>query len=307
MITTKIEKFENYGKVLSIKDGVCEVKVTLDLGPRMVYCGLTGRENVFFCDLERRTNCKKEEMEKYYGEGRFWYLYGGYRLWMAPEYLPVTYYPDNDPVQYVIKGDTVTFIPPVQKEHELQMLFGVTLRGDGRITVNNRLINFSKKKKTGSAWTLCAMAKDSYTFGLQSVTDTGLLPNRTLVLWPYTKLRDRRITLTDRLVSVRQDPDSKSALKIGFNNEAGKIATLTKDGTLFVQRYKTDHDKEKYPDGGCSAEIYSCPDFTEAEALSPCQTVMPGHSLDFSLEWELSAVDCPDRDVKTLEKLIRNA
>ena len=307
MIKTNVAEFENYGRVLEITDGAVEVKVTLDLGPRVIYCGLVGKKNVFFCDLERKTKCDKPEMEQFYGQGRFWYLYGGYRLWMSPEYLPVTYYPDNDEVEYVIKGDTVIFVPPVQKENELQMLYSLTLSGDGKITVNNRLINFSHSRKQGAAWTLCVMSKNSYTFGLQTARDTGLLPNRTLVLWPYTKLNDKRITINDRLIAVKQDPDGDGALKVGFNNEAGTVITVTEDGTEFIQRYKTDHKNGKYPDGGCSCEIYSCADFTESETLSPIQTILPGHSLDFSIEWELKSINENGRDEKTLQRILDSA
>ena len=304
MIQTNISEFENYGRVMHITDGVCEVKVTLDLGPRVVYCGLCGKQNVFFCDLERNTGNKKPEMEKYYGKDRYWYLYGGYRLWMSPEVSPQTYYPDNEEVEYVIKGDTVTFIPPLQTENQLQTLFSLTLHGNGKITVNNRMINFSSKKKEGAAWALCAMAKNTYTFALQSETDTGLLPNRTLILWPYTKIDDERLTIRDRLISIKQDPKADRALKVGFNNEAGVTVTLTPDDTAFIQRFKTDHKNAKYPDGGCSAEIYSCADFTESEALSPLQTILPGHCLDFSLEWELFTTNEKARDEKTLKRII---
>ncbi|MBQ7700759.1 MAG: hypothetical protein IJT49_10535 [Clostridia bacterium] len=304
MIKTNITEFENYGRVMHITDGKCEVKVTLDLGPRIIYCGLCGRQNVFFCDIERKTCNKKPEMESFYGKDRFWYLYGGYRLWMSPEYSPQTYYPDNEEVEYVIKGDTVTFIPPLQTENQLQTLFSVTLCGDGKITVSNRMINFSSKKKEGAAWALAAMAKNTYTFALQNDTDTGLLPNRTLVLWPYTKINDKRLTVTDELICVKQSPEADRALKVGFNNEKGAVATLTEDGVLFIQRYKTDHKAGKYPDGGCSCEIYSCPDFTESEALSPLQHILPGHCLDFTVEWELFDTEEKKRDEKTLQSII---
>ena len=306
MIKTNISQFYNYGRVMHITDGVCEVKVTLDIGPRVVYCGLCGKQNVFFCDLERKTNNKKPEMEKYYGKDRYWYLYGGYRLWMSPEASPQTYYPDNEEVEYVIKGDTVTFIPPLQTENQLQTLFSLTLQGNGKITVSNRMINFSSRKKEGSAWALCAMAKNTHTFALQNDEDTGLLPNRTLVLWPYTNINDERLTVTDGLIDIKQSPDAEAPLKIGFNNEKGAAVTLMEDGTVFIQRFKTNHKTEKYPDGGCSCEIYSCADFTESEALSPLQTVLPGHSLDFSLEWELKSVDVKERDVITLKRIIEN-
>ena len=62
MIKTSVEEYKNYGRVLRIDDGALDVRVTLDLGPRVIYCALKGKNNIFFEDLERRTCCEKEEM-----------------------------------------------------------------------------------------------------------------------------------------------------------------------------------------------------------------------------------------------------
>ena len=280
-------------------------KITLDIGPRVIYCALAGKKNVFFNDLQRRTCCCKPEMEEYYGKDRFWYLYGGYRLWLSPEELPFTYYPDNDPVKYSVSEDTVTLCPPEQTENGLQTGYSLRFAGDGRIFVNNTITNTSDKTVRGSVWTLCVMSQNSITFGAQSIRDTGLLPNRPIVLWPYTHIKDERITLTDGLIAVRQDPDGEGALKIGFGNESGKLMTLTEDGQLFTQRFDTDHIGGVYPDGGCSSEIYSCPDFTEAEALSPLSDIEPGSTLGFCLEWNIADVGEIDTDPASLENLIR--
>lgn len=286
MIKTSIEEFENYGKVLCITDGVCEVKVTIDIGPRVIWLSRTGKNNMFFCDLQRRTNCEKPEMDAYYGKGRYWYLYGGYRLWLSPESLPETYYPDNDPVEYSIGGDSVTFTPAPQTENGISASYTLTFEGDGNITVTNRITNISNRPIHGAAWALCVMNQNSFTYVYQNEEDTGLLPNRTIVLWPYTKIGDKRISLTDRAAAVRQDPESCGALKIGLNNTSGKLYTYL-DGELFTQSYETDHKNGEYPDGGCSCEIYSCPDFTEAETLSPYSTVMPGGQIVFRVKWRI--------------------
>ena len=305
MIKACVEEYKNYGKVLHICDGALEVRVTLDLGPRVIYCALPGKNNVFFEDIERRTRCDKPEMDAFYGAGRYWYLYGGYRLWMSPEYLPYTYYPDNDPVVYGIDGDTVTFTPPAQTENGLQTGYSLTFNGAGGIRVKNFIRNISGADKTGAVWTLAVMSQRSHTFGAQSVKDTGLLPNRTLVFWPYADIHDDRIRIENGLVDVRQDPDGNGALKIGFNNELGRVMTLTADGQLFTQSFKTDHENGAYPDGGCSSEIYSCPDFTEAEAISPLRSFAPGESLEFTLDWDLRECGADPDDMKALEKLIR--
>ena len=286
MIKTNVEEFENYGRALNITDGYCTAKVTLDLGPRVIYFAGEGGKNMFFCDLKRKTNCEKPEMDGYYGKGRYWYLYGGYRLWLSPESLPETYYPDNDPVDYTVNGDSVTFTPKAQTENGLQFSYTLTFCGGGKVQVCNVIKNLSDKVIRGAAWGLCVMNKNSYTYAYQNDADTGLLPNRTVVLWPYTLIGDKRLTVTDKAVAVRQDPCSDRALKIGFNNVSGKIMTYL-DGELFTQSYKTYHETEEYPDGGCSCEIYSCPDFTEAETLSPLKTVAPGEQISFEIEWTI--------------------
>ncbi len=286
MIRTNLEKYENYGKVINITDGVCEAKVTLDLGPRVIYFARVGKKNMFFNDLQRKTNCEKPEMDAYYGKGRYWYLYGGYRLWLSPEALPETYYPDNDPVDYVTDGDKVTFIPKMQKENGLQFSYSLHFLGNGTVKIKNVIKNLSENTVRGAAWSLCVMNKNSFTYAYQNDADTGLLPNRTVVLWPYTKIDDHRLRITDRVIAVRQDPSSDRALKVGFNNTSGRIMTYL-DGELFTQTYNTCHGICDYPDGGCSCEIYSCPDFTEAETISPLETLFPGAHMEFELEWHI--------------------
>ena len=299
MIKTVIEDFENYGKVLSITDGTCTAKVTLDLGPRVIYFSRTGKKNMFFCDISRKTRSDEPEMDAYYGKCRYWYLYGGYRLWLSPESLPETYYPDNDPVAYYVEGDSVTFTPKPQTENGLQMSYTLCFLGNGTVKIDNSIKNISNKPFYGSAWALCVMNRNSFTYAYQNVKNTGLLPNRNIVIWPYTDIFDSRISINNRVIAVKQDPMSDRALKIGFNNVSGKLYTYL-DGELFTQTYETDHDNCDYPDGGCSCEIYSCPDFTEAETLSPLQTIGPGDILKFNVTWNIRAAESPVNSIKDI-------
>ncbi len=299
MIKTCIEEFENYGKVLSITDGTCTVKVTIDLGPRVIYFARNGKRNMFFCDLKRNTRSDKPEMNAYYGKGRYWYLYGGYRLWLSPESLPETYYPDNDKVNYKIEDDSVTFVPKPQIENGIQTSFELCFCGDGTVLVKNKIENISDKPIYGSAWALCVMNQNSFTYAYQNDADTGLLPNRTVVIWPYTDVYDKRISFNNGAIAVKQDPASDSALKIGFNNTKGKLYTYL-DGELFTQTYDTYHENRDYPDGGCSCEIYSCPDFTEAETLSPLTSIDPGECLRFDIKWSIKSAD---REINSIEDI----
>src|SRR5882724_1631173 len=87
----KIEKI-NYGgwaNCLRLSNRLIDLVATTDVGPRLIRFGFVGQRNEF------------REFPGMLGKrgGRRWRIYGGHRLWMAPEALP--YFPDNRPVKAV--------------------------------------------------------------------------------------------------------------------------------------------------------------------------------------------------------------
>ena len=44
---------------------------------------------------------------------------------------------------------------------------------------------------------------------------------------------------------------------------------------------------QRYPDNGLSAEVYTCPDYTELELLSPWVYLQVGQVLEHPIAWEL--------------------
>ena len=111
MITIKEVTYKNYGKCLSLSNDSMELYVTVNVGPRIVKCNLLGKDNLMFEDIDRVTHT---DVSSVYGEGKSWYIYGGHRLWLSPESLPETYYPDNDRVVYSTCSTGAEFMPPVQ-------------------------------------------------------------------------------------------------------------------------------------------------------------------------------------------------
>ena len=112
--TVREEQYENYGKVLYIANEKQEMRVTLDVGPRVISYNLIGHKNMFCNDLIRQSSMTDKEFCDIYGKDKAWYIYGGHRFWISPEDYG-TYYPDNDPVSYTRNGNVFLFTPPVQK------------------------------------------------------------------------------------------------------------------------------------------------------------------------------------------------
>jgi hypothetical protein len=117
-----------------------------------------------------------------------------------------------------------------------------------------------------------------------SADPQGLLHNRILALWPYTRLEDPRLVLRDDFILIRATP-SPQPVKIGGYNPHGWLAYWL-DGTLFRKTFDV-QPGASYPDGGCNAEIYCNDQFVELESLGPLVALKPGMSTRLTETWEL--------------------
>lgn len=278
-IEIKETEYENYGKCLRLSNGLIDVVVTIEFGPRIVRFGFINEANILYNDLDRRNFINSESMTERYGKDAVFYHYGGHRVWLSPEKMPETYYPDNEPVVYGILPEGVSFTPPRQKHNDVQLSFEVIMsEGTTDIMVVHSAKNCSKEKQTCALWAL-TMVKGGGVEVIPMSKDSGnaLLPNRMLTLWPYTDIRDSRLSLGNRFITLRQDGGSPNALKIGVNNTPGWASYTCGDYTL-VKRY-VHNTQAAYPDYGCSYETYVCGDFVEMESLSPLYVIEPGEGI----------------------------
>ena len=77
-----IESYENYGRCVKISNRIIEAYVTIDVGPRIIRFAHCNGDNIFYNDIERKSNRSGEKYDEYYYESATWYIYGGHRLWL---------------------------------------------------------------------------------------------------------------------------------------------------------------------------------------------------------------------------------
>ncbi len=264
MIEYKEVDYKNYGKCLEISNGKIDLLVTLDIGPRIIRYGFCGKENMFFEDINREQYYDKEDMRELYGDDKTWYLYGGHRLWISPEYAD-TYYPDNTPVAFEKIKNGAVFVSEAQAITGLQFTITVEIVGDTEVKVSHYVSNNSGESQDYALWALTVLSSGGTEIIKMNDNDTELLPNRMITAWPYTNLADERLYLGKKFVTLKQIPGSAENLKLGFDLNYGTAAYLN-HGSMFVKKY-THYDGSEYPDGGCSFETFTNKNFLECETL----------------------------------------
>lgn len=275
-----IERVEYAGwpNCYRLTDGQIEVVATSDVGPRIVRLGFVGGENAF--------GGLEEQMGLTGGDE--WRIYGGHRLWHAPEAMPRSYYPDNEPVAVEAEGDVLTLTPPLEKTTQIQKVLSVALVS-GRVEVTHTLRNEGLWTIQLAPWALSVMALRGTAIvpQPQAPDPSALLPDRTLMLWPYTNMADPRWHWGAKFVTLRQDPDASGPTKFGLSATDGWCAYWN-DGLLFIKRFDYQPDAV-YPDNGCTVECYTNERFLELETLGPLVWLEPGAEVSHVERWYLFA------------------
>jgi hypothetical protein len=278
-VEMEVVPYGGWENCVRLGNGEVELVATTDVGPRIVRYGFVGEPN-FFKEYPN-------QMGQTGGEG--WRIYGGHRLWHAPEAKPRCYCPDNVPVKHEWDGKTLVLTPPVEGSTGIQKQIEISLATEGtRAAVLHRLTNRNLWAIEAAPWCLTVMPAGGRAVlpqePHQSHSDR-LTPVRPLVLWGYTDMADPRWTWGTKYIQLRQDPTSATSQKAGMLNTLG-WAAYSLDDRLFVKRYGYD-PKATYPDFMCNTQVYTGGDMLELETLGPLAKIEPGGNTEATEEWYL--------------------
>ena len=235
----------------------------------------------------------------------YYRLLGGHRLWVAPEIKELTYLPE--PVEIIEESilGGVRLTQAIDERSGLQKVMEVSLEpGKAAFTIRHILFNQGKKEITAAAWAISQFRLGGVVALPQPTTwadEAGLLPNRSLVLWPYTRLNDPRLRWMEDYLMIRTEPVEKPC-KVGFSHPQGWIAYLL-DGYL-IRKQVAIQAGVQYPDMNSALEIYVNHRFIELESLSPLVQLKPGEHISHEENWSLEEAKNLD-DEKGLADYLR--
>lgn len=274
------EKDTFIGNALVVGNGQIEFTVATDIGPRIIAFNKLNEPNILYQDINLT---RKKDVSHTFGEGKVWYNYGGHRLWLSPE-SEETYYPDNLPVEINRVDDGVIVTSPLWQKINVIPSLRIEFIDKNSIKVTHMVLNKGDKRKL-CLWGLTVMKSGGKMELALEEKDTGLLPNRNIVLWPYTDFFDERLNFYNNKIVIKSDERISKPLKIGAYNDEIKVK-YTLGNNVFIKEFHGDKQKE-YPDFYCNFESYTCDYIHEIESLSPMETVEKDQSITFSEIWTL--------------------
>ena len=262
---------------VALESGPLRVLVTRSVGPRILSLEADGSGNLFAELPDHKLD--------YPGEGDF-HLYGGHRLWVAPEDPTTTYRPDDDPVVITSVEDGLNVVQSADPETGLQKSLRIRIL-ESRVDIDHTVTNLGTQPVECAPWAITQMAPggSGYLPLPTGIADgSPFLPNRSLVLWHYTDVDSPYLELSND--QVRIDTGAVEApLKIGAPNPVGWLA-YWREGTIFAKWAAYDA-QAAYFDLGASSQCFANQDFLELETLGPRVNLAPQAAVTHGESWQI--------------------
>jgi hypothetical protein len=275
--------FEGWPNCIKLSNNDIELIITTDVGPRIIRFGFKNGQNLLYVSPD----------EKGKTGGNNWRIYGGHRLWHAPEVMPRTYFPDNNPVDYILNGETLKLTQAVETTTGIIKEMDITVDPhSNNVKVLHRLINTNLWTIETSPWAITAHAGGGRAILPQeNYIDPAeyLLPARPVVLWYYTQMNDRRWIWGNKYIQLKHDAAIDTEQKIGILNKKGWAAYLNKR-TLMIKRFEF-NPEARYPDYGCNNEVYVNGNLLEMESLGPFTKLTPGAAIEHAEQWFITTLE----------------
>jgi hypothetical protein len=279
--------YKGWDNCVRLSNDLVDLIITTEVGPRVIRYGFLEDVNEF-CEFP-------EQMGKKGGDE--WRIYGGHRLWHAPEQMPRTYYPDNFPVKADFSNGLLQLIQSVETTTGIVKEMDIELHEtSSRVRVIHRLKNEGLWNIQLAPWALTVMAPGGTAIVPLPPRQThaeNLSPVNSFTLWAYTDFSDPRWILGSRFILLKHDREQLSPQKLGVSVPAG-WAAFARNDHLFLKQFEYSHHS-RYPDMGSSVEVFTNEAMTELETLGPLVDLAPGEHVEHIETWDLvSGIAQPD-------------
>ena len=277
MGTIEVEQvtYEGWEDCLRVTNGIVELVATTAVGPRIVHFGFVDERNELYLHDDDTGETGGEE----------WKLYGGHRLWHAPEEDPRTFVADNAPIEYEVTELGCVLTQPTEDLTGIRKEIIVEMAPESaEVELIHRITNEGVWPVELAPWAITVFEPGGKAVvPLPEGDHEELQPDRSVTLWPDANPGDDRLEWVDDHLLVRQDDDEE--IKVGASG-AEEWTAYVNDGHAVVKSFEWD-ETASYPDMGCGIEVFTIPIMLELETLGPKVTIDTDETVEHIETWTL--------------------
>ena len=271
--------YKDYGKCLKVTNDVVEVIISIQYGPRIVKYGFVNDINHFAESIE----------DKIVTSNGDYYIIGGHRFLYLTENENNIYIPDNKNVEYESIEGGIRLIQPIEEHTYFNKIIEIIFEGDSKLRVVHKIVSENHFNINVSIASITVMDSNGIELIPLDMKCEGKLPNKSLVFWPYSNLKDQRVYFGDKYIAMKVNENIYDNFRLGFNMNFTR-ALYYSQNQLFVkevkQREKTG-ETEEYPNMGSKYESYITKNYIEMQTNSPKSLLKANGCVEHEEIWNL--------------------
>ncbi|BAK80643.1 hypothetical protein [Candidatus Arthromitus sp. SFB-rat-Yit] len=264
--------YKNYNRCLRITNNLIEVIVFIEDTIRIVKYGYINGNNQFEDGL-----IDKDSKE----------IIGGHSFSYVPQIDKNVDFIDNQGITYETIVNGVRFIQNIEKWTQIRRVIEIIFeKNSSRITVIHKILSlnaFDINIAICSNTIVRNGGIEVIPFGRGSNRD---VPNKSLIFWPYSNLKDSRVYLGDKYVAMKVNENIYDRFRMGINTDL-KYLLYYNNNEMFIKEFSLIEGEYEYPNMGCKYESLITPNYLEMKVNSPIYSLSTNNYIIHTEVWDI--------------------
>lgn len=259
--------YKDYNKCLRITNNLVELVISIENEVRIIKYAYIGCENHF----REENGCNDV---------------GGHRFGYTNQVNHKVDFISDDPITYQEIENGIRIIQNIEKWTQMRKIIEIIFEENSSrikiiykvISLNAFDINISLSSSTvvrGGGISILPLIRG----------DNNDSPDKSLVFWPYSNLRDSRVYLGDKYIVMKVNHDIQDKFRIGINS---KVAFYYNDHSMFVKEFDNINESSLfYPNKGCNYESLITENYLEMQSNSPVYKLSVNNCIIHTEIWNI--------------------
>lgn len=289
-------EYSGWSDAVQLSNGTVELVVVPQIG-RIMHYGFVGGDNILWSEPQSHGKVLPEGEPFRDEEGQYtWTNFGGDKVWpnQQSEFADINGHAwppdhafDGGVHEVELLADGVVITSPVSAYNGARSIRAIRLAPEGtRVDIHQTIEKLAKAQRE---------ELEPLRYTIWNVTQINP-PEQTLYpLNPHSHFEARYFpfgfaqSAAERNFTIEGNtgifvPDATENQKTGADSDRWLAGIV---GQIVMAEFFRRDGTQTFPDGGLSAEVYTCPDYTELELLSPWVFMEVGDVLEHPIAWEL--------------------
>lgn len=265
--------YKNYNNCLRITNNLVEVIVFMENTIRIVKYGYVNGNNQFediLIDNDSRN-----------------IIGGGHSFSYIPQIDQNVDFIDNQGITYERISSGIRLIQNIEKWTQIRRVIEIIFyENSSKIKVIHKILSLNAFDINIAICSNTVVRNGGIEIIPFSIGNNRDVPNKSLVFWPYSNLKDSRVYLGDKYIAMKVNENICDRFRMGVNTDL-RYVLYYNNNEMFVKEFDEIKGCYEYPNMGCKNESLITTNYLEMKSNSPIYKLSTNNYITHIEVWNI--------------------